>query len=295
MIIVQVRSAIALFTCNCLVSMAIASSSSIGLVMATGDVVVDGQRVPGNSAIFSGSRISSGDKTSNLQFSDGTSAVMNPGTTMTVYRERSVLQQGVTTQRGIDKHFLLANGLRISSTTSNVTALVGVKNDSYMEVSARDGEADVWTASGKLVAKVEPGQPRSFTYQQAPQQAPAEGSVGSVDLCGRLRPGYLISDKSTRTTYKLKGSDLDPFVNKRVRVAGTMVFTSGTPSSTAPSVVTVDGIQKLQGSCEAAGDDRKREGLILIGALAAAGTLIGVSIGGGSAPPSSPPVTPSVP
>ncbi|MBB5066438.1 hypothetical protein [Granulicella mallensis] len=290
MIILQFRSAIALFTCNCLVSMAIASSSSIGLVMATGDVVVDGQRVPGNSAIFSGSRISSGDKTSNLQFSDGTSAVMNPGTTMTVYRERSVLQQGVTTQHGIDKHFVLANGLRISSTTSNVTALVGVRNDSYMEVSARDGEADVWNASGKLVAKVEPGQPRSFTYQQAP-------AGGSVDLCGRLRPGYLLSDKSTHATYKLKGSDLDPFMNKRVRVAGTMDVTGGTPSSTAPSVVTVDGIQKLQGSCDAAGGEGKRVGLILIGigALAGVGTLIGVSVGSGSSAPTPPPVTPSVP
>jgi len=290
MIVLQFRSAIALFTCNCLVSVALASSSSIGLVMATGDVAVDGRRVPGNSAIFSGSRIFSGDKTSNLQFSDGTSAVMNPGTTMTVYRERTVLQQGVTTQHGIDKHFVLANGLRISSTTSNVTAMVGVRNDSYMEVSARDGEADVWSASGKLVAKVEPGQPRSFTYQQAA----AGGSVGSIDLCGRLRPGYLLSDKSTRVTYKLKGSDLDSFMNKRVRVAGTMDFAGGTPSTTAPSVVTVDGIQRLQGSCDAAGEDGKREGLILIGALAAAGTLIGVTAGGSSAP-SSPPVTPSIP
>ena len=291
MIVLQFRSAIALFTCNCLVSVALASSSSIGLVMATGDVEVDGQRVPSNSAIFSGSRIFSGDKTSNLQFSDGTRAVMNPGTTMTVYRERSVLQQGVTTQRGIDKHFVLANGLRISSTTSNVTAMVGVRNDSYMEVSARDGEADVWNASGKLVAKVEPGQPRSFTYQQAP----AGGSVGSIDLCGRLRPGYLLSDEPTRTTYKLKGSDLDSFMHKRVRVAGTMDFARGTPSSTAPSVVTVDGIQRLQGSCDAGGD-RKLEGLILIiGALAAAGTLIGMGLDTGSAPPSPPPVTPSIP
>lgn len=195
--ILQLRSAIALFTCNCLIGVAVASSSSVGLVMTTGVVEVDGQRVPGNSAIFSGSRVFSGDKTSNLQFSDGTSAVMNPGTTMTVYQERSVLQQGVTTQRGIDKHAVLANGLKISSTTANATAQVGVKNDSYMEVFARDGEADVWNASGKLVARVEPGQPLSFTYQQQqppPQQPPppppgpgaAPASVGGGSKWGEV-------------------------------------------------------------------------------------------------------------
>lgn len=304
--ILQLRSAMALFTCTCLVNVAVASSASVGLVMTTGEVEVDGQRVPGNSTIFSGSRISSGDRTSNLQFSDGTSAVMNPGTTITVYRERSVLQQGVTMQRGADKHFVLANGLRISGATPNTTVMVGVKNALYMEVAARDGEADVWTPSGNLVAKVEPGQPLSVTYQQA--QTNDTNSAKEVNICGNLRKQYLLTDDLSRVHYQLQptqqvpASDLDPRIDKRVSVKGIRV----SPPSADPEVIAVSEIQGQDRPCEAAavgpgvapasvGGDWKWGSLLILLALLGAGSLIGVAAAGGGSSPSPLPVTPAVP
>jgi hypothetical protein len=304
--ILQLRSAIALFTCSCLVNVAIASSSSVGLVMTTGVVDVDGQSVPNNSAIFSGSRVSSGDRTSNLQFADGTSAVMNPGTIMTVYRERSVLQQGVTMQRGADKHSVLANGLRISGATPNTTVMVGVKNASYMEISARDGEADVWTPSGNLVARIEPGQPLSVTYQQA--QANDANSAKEVNICGSLRQGYLLTDELSRVHYQLQptqqvpASDLDPRIDKRVSVTGIRV----SPPSADPEVIAVSSIQGQDRPCEAAavgpgaapasvGGDWKWGSLLILLALLGAGAAIGVAAAGGGSSPSPPPVTPAVP
>jgi hypothetical protein len=302
--ILQLRSAIALFICTCLVNVAIASSSSIGLVMTTGEVEIDGQRVPGNSAIFPGSRVSSDDRTSNLQFSDGTSAVMNPGTIITVYRERSVLQQGVTMQRGVYKHSVLANGLRISGATPNATVTVGVKDASYMEVAARDGEADVWTASGNLVARVEPGQPLSFTYQQAQ----TSDSSDVLSICGTLRSDYLLTDELSRVEYKLQGSDkmqlppIDPLLNKRVLVTGIRV----SPPAVSPEVVAVSDIKTQNRPCEAAavgpgaapasvGGDWKWSGLLILLALLGAGALIGVAAANGGSSPSPPPVTPAVP
>jgi hypothetical protein len=304
--ILQLRSAIALFTCSCLVNVAIASSSNVGLVMTTSKVDVDGQSVPNNSAIFSGSRVSSGDRTSNLQFSDGTSAVMNPGTIITVYREHSVLQQGVATQRGADKHSMLANGLRISGATPKTTVMVGVKNASYMEVSVQDGEADVWAPSGNLVARVEPGRPLSVTYQQA--QANDANSAKEVNICGSLGKEYLLTDALSQVHYQLQptqqvpASVLDPRINKSVSIKGIRV----SPPSADPEVIAVSEIQVQDRPCEAAvvgpgaapasvGGDWKWSNLLLVLAIAAAGSLIGVAAAGGGSSPSPPPVTPAVP
>ena len=51
--LVKVQSAIALFTCGCLVSVA-ASPSSIGIVVTRGQAQVDGAFVRGNSTLFRG-------------------------------------------------------------------------------------------------------------------------------------------------------------------------------------------------------------------------------------------------
>src|SRR5271170_3350342 len=149
--ILRPQSAISVFTCSCLISVASSTSSSVGLVMTSGSVQVDGSRAPGTSAIFAGNLISSEDRPANLQYSDGTSGVMNPGAIMAVYREHSVLQRGIALQRGIGKHPVLANGLRISGATPTATALIGVRDASYFEVAAKEGESDVWTSSGDLV------------------------------------------------------------------------------------------------------------------------------------------------
>ncbi len=51
--LIKLQSAIALFTCGCLVSVA-ASPSSIGFVVTSGQVQVDGALVHGNSTLFQG-------------------------------------------------------------------------------------------------------------------------------------------------------------------------------------------------------------------------------------------------
>ncbi|HEY6310325.1 MAG TPA: hypothetical protein VIY52_05890, partial [Streptosporangiaceae bacterium] len=135
------------------------------------------------------------DANSNLQFSDGTNAVMRPGASMNVYRERSVLQTGVTMQRGVDKHPVFADGLRIAGVTPNAVALIGVKDPSHIEVAAQEGETDVWTSSGKLVARVEPGKTLSFAMNAT--GGPADG----VKLHGILRLHNLLTDEQTNVTF----------------------------------------------------------------------------------------------
>jgi hypothetical protein len=230
--LLRLQSAVSLFTCSCLISVASATPSNIGLVMTTGEVQVDGSSVRGNSALFSGSLVQSQDAISNLQFSDGTTAIMRPGATMTVFRERSVLKMGVTMQRGLDKHPVIANGLRISGATPNAIALIGVKDASHLEVAAQEGETDVWTSSGNLVARVEPGKTLSFALLAA-GGAPANG----VQLHGILQPHDLLKDEQTNVTYQLQGSGLHALVGTSVEVTGTVL--GGSPTASTPPVVAV--------------------------------------------------------
>ncbi len=292
--ILRLQSAISLLICSCLITVTSAASSNIGLVMTTGEVEIDGSRVPGPAVIFSGSLISSGDRSSNLQFSDGTSAVMKPGATMTVYRERSVLQRGVTMQRGVDKHSLLADGLRISGETPNAAVLVGVKDASYFEVAAQEGESDVWTSSGSLVARVEPGMTLNFALSQA------TGTQENTDvrLCGDLQQNYQLTDVLSNVTYQLQGTDLGPLVGKSVRVTGTIL---GNPSST-PRVIAVSKIQKLNHPCvngpgaapAEAGGITSKGGIAFLVFVAAGATLLGLGAAGALGVSPSP-VTPTTP
>lgn len=284
----RLQSAISLFTCSCLVSMASATSANIGLVMTTGDVQVNGLRVPGTSAIFSGNLISSGDRSSSLQFSDGTSALMRPGTTLTVYREHSVLQRGITLQRGVDKHPILADGLKISGTAPNAVALVGVKDASYLEVAAQEGESDVWTSSGDLVARVEPGKTVHFAIGQA---APGT-ETKTAKLCGSLDQNFIITDHFSYVTYQLKGSGLDRYVGKTVRVTGTV---SGDPNSTTAQILTVSSITKLNRVCEAGAVVLSRGDIALMVVVGAGGTLLGLGVAGAFTGGSQAPVTPVTP
>lgn len=282
------RSAISLITCWCIVSVASATSSNIGLVMTTGEIQVDGSLVRGNSTIISGSVIASQNEAASLRFSDGTSAMMNPGATMTVYPDRSVLQHGVTMQRGVDKHAVVADGLRISGATTNAVALIGVNDASHIKVASQKGELNVSSDSGVLVAHLEPGDTLGFSIYQA-----AANQGQELTLCGKMGGNHRLKDSLTKVTYQLQGTNLDPFVGKWVDVTGTALERS--PSSAGPQVVVVSDITKLDRPCKAATTTvpvLAYGQIVALVAVAAAGTLIGIGVANGFSPN---PVTPAVP
>jgi len=287
--ILRWQSAVSLLTCSCLISVASTPASSIGIVITTSTVQVDGQQVPTASAIFPGNIVVSGDRTASLRFADGTTTVMKPGAKVSVYRGYSVLQHGIAQQAGIDRHPVVADGLKISGATSNAVAIVGVRDSSYIEVGAQQGEAQVLAPTGELVAKVEPGKTLSFTLGQA------AGTETEVDtICGELDENYLITDSSSGIAYKLVGSGLDGYRKKTIRVTGTV---SG-PTGGAPQTLTVTRI-KQERSCAPAAATASSGGVWqgLTGLLifvAIGGALIGVAASGGFGTSQSP-VTPTTP
>lgn len=270
--ILRLQSAISLFTCWCfLVTTVSATPADIGIVLASGNVQLDGVSVPGNTAVFSGSRIASVDGISNVRFSDGTSAVMRPGSQMTVYREHSVVLQGVTLQRGADKHPVIANGLKISGTVPNASVLVEVKDDSHFQVAAEGGDLEVRTSAGNLVARVEPGKNLSFSFSQAPAGTPQN----AVEICGRLDANDLLKDEFTSVIDQLKGTDLESYRGKTVQVTGTVIDPSVTPQSVNVSTIRIVRSCLPAGAAAPAATVASGKGLIVVG-LAMAGLGAGV-------------------
>src|SRR5580704_17831806 len=261
--LVKLQSAISLFTCGCLVSVA-ASPSSIGFVVTSGQAQVDGAIVHGNSTLFQGNVVRTGDATSDLMFRGGSNLLLQPGSTATVFRDYGVLEHGSAVQRG--HHALVADGLQISSLSPEGAVFVDVQDKSHLKVAARGGAAEVRNPAGLLVARLEPGKALSFTVQVAPQNStptpPQQNPTPTVGgqtpppagaqltLHGILRkhhPGryghFLLTDMATNVTYELQGSGLDDLVGASVEVTGSTFDT--TAAEGASKVLSVSDIHQM--------------------------------------------------
>ena len=262
--LVNLRSAISMFTCSCLVSVA-ASPSSIGFVVTSGQAQVDGTVVPGNSTLFQGSLVQAGSSTSELMFPGDSNILLQPGSAVKVYREYAVLQRGAVIQRGT--HGLVADGLKISSLSAQGAVVVGMKDESHLEVAARGGSAEVRSPAGVLVARLEPGKVLTFSIQ-APQQAPTAPALNQnsstpaseqasspppgaqLTIHGVLRkdhPGryghYLLTDFATRVVFELQGVGLDDLVGASVEVTGSIF--AAAPAEGATQVMSVSDIHQM--------------------------------------------------
>jgi hypothetical protein len=233
--LVKLQSAVALLTCGCLVSVA-ASPSSVGFVVTNGQAEVDGSVVHGNSTLFQGSLIQAGSATSDLMFPGGSNLLLQPDSAVKVYREYALLQRGVVIQRGT--HELVADGLRIYSLSPQGAVVVGMKDSSHLEVAAQGGAAEVRSATGMLLARLETGKAMGFTIQDTPQvpaappatsgqAAPEPGTqltlhgIVRKDHAGRYGH-YLLTDVATKITYELQGPGLDDLVGAQVEVIGSI-------------------------------------------------------------------------
>jgi len=255
--LVRLQSAVSLFTCGCLVTLA-ASPSSIGFVVTSGQAQVDGAVVQGNSTVFQGSLVQAGSVTSDLMFPGGSNLLLQPGSAVKVYREYAVLQNGTATQRGSQGFALFADGLRVSSLSPAGAVVVGVKDRSHLEVTAQGTAAEVRNPSGALVARLEPGKALSFAIQASPQGDPAQngspqsptspdspqnsspaagqnpGVLGpQLTIHGILRKDhagryghFLLTDLATNVTYELQGSGLDDLVGGSVEATGSVLATT---------------------------------------------------------------------
>jgi hypothetical protein len=253
--LVKLQSAISLFTCSCLVSVA-ASPSSIGVVVTSGQAQVDGAIVRGNSTLFQGNLVQAGRGTSDLMFPGGSNLLLQPGSAVRVFREYGVLDHGAAVQRG--SNTLVADGLKISSLSPQGAVFVAIQDSSRLSVAAQGGVAEVRNPAGDLVARLEPGKALSFAIQAAQQTPPpptatgqsATASGAQVTIHGILRtdhPGryghFLLTDIPSKVTYELQGPGLDDLVGASVEVTGSTFDTAAAEG--ASKVLSVTDIHQM--------------------------------------------------
>jgi hypothetical protein len=261
--VVKAHSAIALFTCGCLVCVA-SSPSNIGFVVTSGQAVIDGATVRGNSTLFQGNVVRAGDATSDLMFAGGSNLLLQPGAEVRVFREYGVLDHGTAIQRGT--HVLVANGLKVSSLSPQGAVLVDIQDPSHLEVVSQSGTAEVRNQGGVLVARLEAGKalrfalqaaapqaPAATTQQQSPTAASAQGAPPpgtQLTLHGILRkdhPGryghFLLTDLLSKVTYELQGPGLDDLVGASVEVTGSTFDTQPAPG--AAQVISISDVHQM--------------------------------------------------
>ena len=264
--LVKLQSAISLLTCGCLVCVA-ASPTSIGFVVTSGQAQVDGAMVRGNSTLFQGNEVMAGNATSDLMFPGGSNLLLQPGATAKVFRDYGVLEHGAAIQRG--PHPLVANGLKVSSLSSQGAVFVDVQDASHVRVLAQGGVAEVRNPAGVLVARLDSGKALTFAVQvpqqnpttsPSPQNAPPAASSQArtpagtqLTIHGVLRtdhPGryghFLLTDVASNVTYELQGSGLDDLVGASVEVTGSTFDT--TPAEGASKVLSVSDIHQMPSS-----------------------------------------------
>lgn len=270
----NLQSAIALLTCGCMVGYA-AVPISIGILVTESPALIDGTPVRGNSTLFSGNVVKADSGGSSLWFADGSTLVLQPGAQVRVFRDHSVLEQGVATQSGNNRRGLIVDGLSVEPLSEHGTVAAAWRDSSHVEAVAENGPAEVRTPDGQLVARLNPGERLSFSIsvasasQQEQQQAPPPPPTGPpITVNGILRQEpegeYKVTNDTDGVEYIVEGSIPGNALGASVQIKGIaagvsttiMCHTPSADSGSAPChIVVANSIRRV-----AAGSTKEEEG-----------------------------------
>ena len=222
------------------------AAEAIGVAVATGSFEVDASQVYGNTTLFDGSTIRTGQASSRLQLKNGTRLELGEQSQAKVFDKQATLERGVGEVETSSKYQMEARTLRISPVGARSIARVKLEGDKQVLVAAVNGRVRVVTDKGLLVANVQPGSTLLFTPQAA--------AAGTFQMSGCLlettEGKFLLVDANQ--TVELRGSGLVADVNNRVEVTGT-AFRSAVPAPPAVQVVQADNVKRVEeGGCEEA-------------------------------------------
>jgi len=267
-------SSLILGSCLCV---AVAATGSIGVIRSSGDFRVDGSMMRGNGTVFDGNVIETTAAKSVVQLSAG-QVTLAPESRAKVYRDRTVLEKGAGLLRDSDKHVFEAASLQVAPAGRDAVIQVDIQGPGRIAVAARSGSAFVRSASGILVAHLDPGMALAFE--------PQVGGSTAVKITGVVeqRNGlYFVTDPTTHVTSQLLGSNLAQYVGKRVEITGSLV-PGATPGAGATQVVQAAGFKVLAAAGGAGGAAAGGAGvagahtatIAIIAGVAVGGTVVGL-------------------
>jgi hypothetical protein len=225
-----------------------AGSLAIGVVQSSGEFRLDRSLVPGNATLFDGSVVETSRASSEIALTGGFSMTLTPESRATIYRARTVLNQGTLLMRNArtanaPRQTVSAGTLRISSRANPGKLQISLSQPGRVVVAAGIGTAEVRTASGLLVARVPPGAAMDFS----PQSDTADNSIkltGCLAFAGGI---YSLTDPTSRVIIELRGQNLGRYLNTRVEVVGAII-PGVTPGGGADHAVMASKVNSL-GPC----------------------------------------------
>jgi hypothetical protein len=252
---------VALILCGALVSAA-AAPPVVGVAQGSGDLRIDHAAVSGNGTLFDGSLIETGATRSELTLNGGSSLTLIGSSRAKIFSDRLVLESGgVELNRG-GGFSIAARDLSVSSSQGQTRLQVAVDDTPGIRVAAIQGEAEVRSSEGVLVARVRPGMALALN-PGAGAGAPAARLVGVVR---KIDGKYFLTDETTNVTVELRGEDLMLEPGQRVEAVGKIL--EGVESAPGAAHVVEVETASPSGSAAASGAGK---------AAAAAGTSKGIS------------------
>ncbi len=222
---------------------AVAAPVAVGVIQSSGEFRVDGFLIPGNATVFDGSTVETLRASSETRLTDGFTMTLTPESRATIFRDRTVLDQGVLLIRNAGRQVIHAGVLRVSSLDTTGRFEVSVSPPGHVVVAVSTGTATVRTAAGSLVARVLQGTAMDFL----PQTAAPNGSVKLTGCLTGKAGVFFVTDVTSKVTVEVLGPNLGRYLDTRVEVAATIV-PGFTPAGGADHAVTASEIKSL-GPC----------------------------------------------
>ena len=247
-----------------------AASPAIGFAKSSGDFLVDGSLVRGNSTVFEGTLIETAAARSVIQLSDA-QITLAPGSRLRVYHDRSTLEKGTGSLTDSAHYTMVAATLRIAPSSLASMVQIELNGPLALTVAARGGPAEVRDSSNALTANLPPGTTLAFEPQAAPATV-----VKMTGLVESRDGAYFLTDDTTKVPVQIEGANVPKYVGKTVQITGTTV-PDATPVGGASQLVHIAAIKLVAGGAAAAGTGGAAAGGSSAGL---SGLAIGAIVGG---------------
>ena len=190
-------------------------TTSIGVVSAAGNMLLNRSSVWGNGTLFNGTTVETTEASGNLALTNGVRMQLGAQSRASVFENRAVLEKGSTQVANRDGYLVEALGLKIAG-TAGARMRVALTTGGRVEVASLLGTASVRSDSGVLLAAIPAGGGLTFAFQ---------GGGPTVMRTGCLvykSDHFLLQDDSTSEVLELSGAGLSTNVGNHVEVTGSM-------------------------------------------------------------------------
>lgn len=186
-----------------------AAEPVIGLAASQGRMEVDRAAVDGNASLVNGASIRTLDSPVRIRLSNGNGATIGPASEARIFSDHLALSRG---QSLLTTPNYRAEALGFTAAGSRASIEV---RGAAVQVAALNGPVQVTDGKGVVIARVLPGAALSFE---------PSATQGISTMTGALRRDtskFFLKDELTNLDVELRGSNLDRYAGRRVRVTGT--------------------------------------------------------------------------